>query len=163
MALSTYSHFTQFPLGSYGYDDDERLQGSDDVTDGSEDDTASEEGPTAAAPDHGCAPVEAGTITVRVLALAGGPRGHFSQALARRAINLMDLLHRDLVAAPAPTGQNARRRYEAQITVSTLMLARSARSVRALVRALAAPAPAAHRKTQQPQGGTPADAPSGAD
>ena len=126
---------------------------------------------------------------MRVLALAGGPRGHFSQALARRVIGLMDLLHRDLVAAPAPTGQNARRRYEAQFTVSVLMLARSARAVRALVlrsghleeqkvddsddddgvpwhtvgedllippvslwieRALAAPAPATHHKTQQP-------------
>ena len=68
-----------------------------------------------------------------MLALAGGPRGHFSQALARRAIGLMDLLHQDLVAAPAPTERNARRRYEAQLTVSTLMLARSARSVRTLV------------------------------
>ena len=111
----------------HGYHDED-----DEASDGS-DEEPEEEPDTAAPVPSGCAPVDACSAVVRVLSLAVGPRGHFSQALARRSIGILDLLHRDLVAVRAPIAKNALKRFKAKLDVSVLVLARSARSVRGLV------------------------------
>ena len=116
-------------FGGWSDDDDS----DEDAPNSSEGDAGSVEELVVVAPPHGCAPVDAGVAVVRVLELALGYGGNFRKPLARRAIGLMDLLHRDLVAVPLPTALNARRRFEAQLSVSVLMLARSARAVRSLV------------------------------
>ena len=117
----------------FGHDDDS------DVDDGSEDTGAgSDDEPDVVTPvPTGCAPVDAAATIAHAMTLymnAGGSLANaIGQGRSRRALGLLDLLHRDLVGLQAPSSQHARKRFKVQLSVSVLLLAHSARRVRGLV------------------------------
>ena len=86
--------------------------------------------------DTRCAPITAARLLVASLKAARPKPNSQVQSTARRALEVFELLHRDLCAVPRPEGKHPRKRFTVALPLSVEELATSVRAFRTTVRNL---------------------------